>query len=51
MQIQGESVTEQLSNSLLEDSLEDAEERKELPFYKDPKKKISIWTIIKDSIG
>lgn len=26
-------------------------ERDQLPFFKDPKVKISIWTIIKDSIG
>lgn len=26
-------------------------ERDELPFFKDPKIKISVWTILKDSIG
>ena len=26
-------------------------ERKMLPYLKDPKFKISIWTIVKDSIG
>jgi hypothetical protein len=26
-------------------------ERDTLPYYKDPKVKISVWTIIKDSIG
>jgi len=26
-------------------------ERTQLPWFKDPSKKISIWTIIKDSIG
>ena len=25
--------------------------RQELPFFKDPKMKISIWTVLKDSIG
>lgn len=29
----------------------DPPERTELPWFKDPKMKISIWTIIKDSIG
>jgi hypothetical protein len=29
----------------------DPAEREVLPFFKDPKVKISIWTIIKDSIG
>jgi len=29
----------------------DPPERTVLPFFKDPKIKISIWTIIKDSIG
>ena len=29
----------------------DALERYTLPFLKDPKIKISIWTILKDSIG
>lgn len=28
-----------------------AEQRSKLPFFKDPKIKLSIWTIIKDSIG
>jgi hypothetical protein len=27
------------------------EPRQQLPFFKDPKVKISIWTVIKDSIG
>lgn len=27
------------------------ESRETLPFFKDPKVKISLWTIIKDSIG
>lgn len=26
-------------------------ERDQLPFFKDPKLKISVWTILKDSIG
>jgi hypothetical protein len=30
---------------------QDPIERKELPWFKDPKIKISVWTIIKDSIG
>jgi hypothetical protein len=29
----------------------DPPEREKLPFFKDPKVKISIWTILKDSIG
>ena len=29
----------------------DPPERSVLPYFKDPKIKISIWTIIKDSIG
>jgi oxysterol-binding protein 1 len=29
----------------------DPEERKILPFFKDPKIKISIWSILKESIG
>ena len=27
------------------------EPRQQLPFFKDPKVKISIWTVLKDSIG
>ena len=30
---------------------EDAPTRDILPFFKDPKVKISLWTILKDSIG
>lgn len=30
---------------------EEAKERELLPYFKDPKVKISVWTIIKDSIG
>lgn len=30
---------------------QEQDEREELPFYRDPKKKISFWTILKDSIG
>jgi len=30
---------------------DDPPEREVLPYFKDPKLKISIWTIIKDSIG
>jgi len=30
---------------------DDPPEREQLPFFKDPKVKISIWTMIKDSIG
>lgn len=33
------------------DEENDPPERSVLPFFKDPKVKISIWTIIKDSIG
>ena len=33
------------------DEIEVYEPRQQLPFFKDPKIKISIWTIIKDSIG
>ena len=29
----------------------DPEERDELPYLRDPKIKISFWSIIKDSIG
>ena len=29
----------------------DYEPRTQLPFFKDPKVKISIWTVLKDSIG
>jgi hypothetical protein len=29
----------------------DFPERDTLPFFKDPKMKISIWTVLKDSIG
>lgn len=29
----------------------DPPERDVLPYFKDPKKKVSFWTIIKDSIG
>jgi hypothetical protein len=32
-------------------SQEEPKERKVLPYFKDPKLKISVWTIIKDSIG
>jgi len=38
--------------SLLQDNEEmDPPERFVLPYFKDPKVKISIWTILKDSIG
>ena len=30
---------------------EDPRERSELPWFKDPNIKVSIWAIIKDSIG
>lgn len=36
---------------LKEQEPDDAPERELLPYFKDPKLKISIWTIIKDSIG
>ena len=29
----------------------DPDQRLELPFFKDPKIKISLWTILKESIG
>ncbi len=29
----------------------DPNEREKLPFFKDPKIKISLWTILKESIG
>jgi hypothetical protein len=29
----------------------DPPERSRLPFFRDPKIKVSIWTIIKDAIG
>jgi hypothetical protein len=35
----------------LNEELKDEEERPCLPFLKDPKIKISLWTIIKESIG
>lgn len=42
-------------SSLLKKDEEDGEidpsERFVLPYFKDPKVKISIWTILKDSIG
>lgn len=31
--------------------MDDPPERDVLPYFKDPKKKISVWAIIKDSIG
>jgi hypothetical protein len=30
---------------------QDPPERERLPFFKDPKIKISLWSIIKDNIG
>lgn len=41
------------NNLLIEEIKEEdeEEEREELPYYNDPKVKISIWTILKDSIG
>jgi hypothetical protein len=36
---------------LIEEEEENEPERDVLPYFKDPKVKISIWTIIKDSIG
>jgi hypothetical protein len=38
-------------NLLIEEDDEIEPERDLLPYFKDPKVKISIWTIIKDSIG
>ena len=32
-------------------SISEPEEREQLPFFKDPKIKFSVWTIIKDSLG
>jgi oxysterol-binding protein 1 len=32
-------------------SLDEPKERTELPWFKDPNVKVSIWAIIKDSIG
>jgi len=34
-----------------DDELPDPPTRDRLPFFKDPKIKFSVWTIIKDSIG
>ena len=31
--------------------MDDPPEREVLPYFKDPKNKISVWTILKDSIG
>jgi oxysterol-binding protein 1 len=39
------------SQSLSLDEFGEPFERTQLPWFKDPTKKISIWTIIKDSIG
>jgi hypothetical protein len=33
------------------DGDEEPKERMVLPYFKDPKIKISVWTVIKDSIG
>lgn len=41
-------------NQIIEEIKEEEEEppmRDVLPFFKDPKVKISLWTILKDSIG
>lgn len=35
----------------VEEEEQDPPTRAELPWFKDPKIKISVWTIIKDSIG
>lgn len=37
--------------SKYEDEEMDPPERDVLPYFKDPKTKISVWTILKDSIG
>ena len=37
--------------SLQDQEEQDPPERFVLPYFKDPKLKISIWTILKDSIG
>lgn len=34
-----------------EQLLEDPPEREQLPYLKDPKIKISLWSILKDSLG
>ena len=41
--------TRNKSNQLLND--DEPEERESLPWLKDPNAKVSIWAIIKDSIG
>ena len=45
----GINIQEEIKEQNLEP--DDPHERFVLPFLKDPKIKISIWTIIKDSIG
>jgi hypothetical protein len=37
--------------SALDDHPWNFQKRERLPFFKDPKVKISIWTVLKDSIG
>jgi hypothetical protein len=44
-------VSVQLIQPALSEQEMDPPERDVLPYFKDPKIKISIWTIIKDSIG
>ena len=48
-----ESKLSERSNLLQKEEVEqmDPPERFILPYFKDPKVKISIWTILKDSIG
>jgi len=49
--IEEEEKSEELALSVLPYAEEYYQKRDQLPFFKDPKIKISIWNIIKDAIG
>lgn len=48
MQMKNEMIVEEVEE---EKKDQDPPARDVLPFFKDPKVKISLWTILKDSIG
>lgn len=45
------SLIPRRDRDLIEESKEDPAEREMLPFFKDPKIRFSVWTILKDAIG
>jgi oxysterol-binding protein 1 len=46
-----DAIDDQIIVSKYEEEKDDPLEREELPFLKEPKIKISLWSILKDSLG